>query len=98
MRLHIHNIKKYFWINKKKQIIKIAKIILFSYNLQLQFQKFYKIFEKNTIRWVNVNTLINCIENRDCSTPLALRGVFYKTIQTCMSDLLSLRIKQSINK
>jgi len=54
---------------------------------------FHKIFEKNTIRWVNINTLINCIENKDFSTPLSLRGVFYKTIQSCISELTTLRKK-----
>jgi len=52
---------------------------------------FHKIFEKNTIRWVNINTLINCVENKDFSTQLNLRGVFYKTIQSCVSELINLR-------
>ena len=39
-----------------------------------------KIIEKINIRWVTVDTLLTCIDNRDHSTPISLRGVFYKTI------------------
>jgi hypothetical protein len=71
---------------------KTANFIKYNYSQNNNLQNnFHKIFEKNTIRWVNINTLINCIENKIFSTPLPLRGVFYKTIQSCLSDLIELR-------
>ena len=45
-----------------------------------------KVIEKNSIRWVNMNTVLNCIENKEI-TPISLRGVFYKTIENCKDQL-----------
>ena len=50
-----------------------------------------KVIEKNCIRWVSMDTLLNCIENKD-STLISLRGVFYKTIQMCKEQLMFLSI------
>ena len=50
-----------------------------------------KIIEKNTIRWVTMDTLMACIENKDFSTPIPLRGVFYKTISEFKEKILSLQ-------
>jgi len=47
-----------------------------------------KIIEKSSIRWVTLDTLINCIENK--GNLLSLRGVFYKTILMCKDQLVLL--------
>jgi hypothetical protein len=48
-----------------------------------------KIIEKVNIRWVTLDTLLNCIENRD-SSPISLRGVFYKTIENFKEEIVVL--------
>jgi len=50
-----------------------------------------KIIEKIAIRWVSIDTLINCIDNKDLITPISLRGVFFKTIQNSKESLLFLK-------
>jgi len=51
-----------------------------------------KIIEKNSIRWVSIDTLVYCMENNNISSkPLSLRGVFYKTIKKCIGDLIILK-------
>jgi hypothetical protein len=49
-----------------------------------------KVIEKINIRWVNMDTLLNCIENKDLQTPISLRGVFFKTISNCKEELMFL--------
>jgi len=75
------------------------------FNKTLNFIKYYhsnqtynnenrninRILEKSSIRWVNIDTLINCVENKVSSSPLPLRGVFYKTIKKSINDLLILK-------
>jgi hypothetical protein len=39
-----------------------------------------KLIEKTAIRWVSMDTLMNNIENKNPSSPISLRGVFYRTI------------------
>jgi len=48
-----------------------------------------KIIEKSNIRWVTIDTLLNCIDNRD-SSPISLRGVFYKTIENFKDQIVCL--------
>ena len=50
-----------------------------------------KLIEKVAIRWVTLDTIINCIEGDSKSTPLPLRGIFYKTITTNKEQLLFLQ-------
>ena len=47
---------------------------------QFDAQEMNKIIEKTTIRWVSMDTMLLCIENEQRSTPISLRGVFYKTM------------------
>jgi hypothetical protein len=47
---------------------------------QFDSQETSKIIEKNTIRWVSMDTMLMCIEPNQRNTPLRLRGVFYKTM------------------
>ena len=49
----------------------------------------YKIIEKTNIRWVSMDTILNCMENKD--PPISLRGVFYKTIDSCKDELAFLQ-------
>jgi hypothetical protein len=81
------------YLNYTDTFNKTANFIKYHYSQNNHLEhNFNKIFEKNTIRWVNINTLINCIENKIFSSPLLpLRGVFYKTIQSCITDLVELR-------
>ena len=80
------------YLNYTDTFNKTANFIKYHYSQNNQLiNNFHKIFEKNTIRWVNISTLINCIENKVYSSPLPLRGVFYKTIQSCIADLIELR-------
>jgi hypothetical protein len=46
-----------------------------------------KIIEKVCIRWVSMDTIINCIENKYPEGPLSLRGVFFKTMCLCKEEL-----------
>jgi hypothetical protein len=56
-----------------------------------QDKNIYKIIEKVSIRWVSMDTLLNCIENKDLLNPISLRGVFYKTIDFCKDELMFLK-------
>ena len=50
-----------------------------------------KVIEKTMIRWVSMNTIINCIENKDfINNPITLRGVFYKTMLDAKEELMFL--------
>jgi hypothetical protein len=68
-----------------------------SFNKTSQFLKYtysndknmYKMIEKTNIRWVSMDTILNCMENKD--PPISLRGVFYKTMQSCKEDLMFLK-------
>jgi hypothetical protein len=57
--------------------------------LRYQFdkQEMNKLIEKNTIRWVSMDTLLVCIENEQRNAPISLRGVFYKTLINCRDEL-----------
>jgi len=46
-----------------------------------------KIIEKNTIRWVSMDTILLCIENNKFDGPIKLRGVFNKTLIHSMDQL-----------
>ena len=50
--------------------------------LRYQFdkQEMNKFIEKNTIRWVSMDTLLLCVENNHRNAPISLRGVFYTTL------------------
>jgi hypothetical protein len=60
--------------------------------LKYQFEQrtVSRLIEKVNIRWVSIDTLLNCIDNRDDSKPISLRGVFYKTITQFRDKLISL--------
>jgi len=50
-----------------------------------------KLIEKNAIRWVSIDTLLNNIENKNPSAPISLRGVFYRTISQFKEKLIYLQ-------
>ena len=61
--------------------------------LKYQFQgnhNISKIIEKTSIRWVTIDTLLNCIDNTQEACPLSLRGVFKKTIENCREQIICL--------
>jgi hypothetical protein len=57
--------------------------------LRYQFdkQEMNKLIEKNTMRWVSIDTILLCIENEQQNTPIHLRGVFYNTLLNCRDQL-----------
>jgi len=57
--------------------------------LRYQFdkQEMNKLIEKNTIRWVSMDTLLVCIENNHSNAPISLRGVFYNTLVNSKDQL-----------
>ena len=57
--------------------------------LRYQFdkQEMNKLIEKNTIRWVSMDTLLVCIENNQKNSPISLRGVFYTTLLNSRDQL-----------
>jgi hypothetical protein len=49
-----------------------------------------RIIEKKSIRWVTIDTLVNCLENKNKMSPIPLRGVFYKTLESSIGHLIKL--------
>jgi len=64
--------------------------------LRYQFdkQEMNKLIEKNTIRWVSMDTVLLCMENKNA--PISLRGVFYTTMINSQ-DQLQFLIKDTLN-
>jgi hypothetical protein len=71
--------------NYPEQFTKTLNFIKYHYSNDTK--SILKIVEKNSIRWVTRDTLINCIENNQRDSPISLRGVFYKTIQSCKDQI-----------
>ena len=46
-----------------------------------------KVIEKNLIRWVSMDTILNCLENGQTGSPISLRGVFYNTMFNARDQL-----------
>ena len=46
-----------------------------------------KVIEKNTIRWVSMDTILNCMENGQSNSPISLRGVFHNTMLNAREQL-----------
>ena len=71
-----------------------------SFNKTANFMKYHyshdqrsvsKVIEKTVIRWVSMDTILNCVENNDfINNPITLRGVFYKTILNSKEQLMFL--------
>lgn len=57
------------------------------YNFNHENYQINKFIEKNTIRWVNINTLLNCINSQNNSI-FPLRNVFLKTLEYCKDQLI----------
>jgi len=73
------------FLNYSDTFIKISNF------LKYQFENTSKIIEKTAIRWVSVDTLLNSIENKNPSTPISLRGVFFRTISSFKEKLIFLQ-------
>lgn len=50
----------------------------------------FKIIEKNCIKWIYMDTLLNCVENKNMTSPISLRSIFYKTLCNCKEELVLL--------
>lgn len=66
---------------------KISNFLKYQFELRITT----KLIEKVAVRWVSIDTLLNCIENQDDSQPISLRGVFYKTIVQFKQTLINLQ-------
>ena len=58
---------------------------------QFDIRQISKMIEKVSIRWVSIDTILNCIENYDHTAPISLRGVFYKTISEYREKIVYLQ-------
>jgi hypothetical protein len=67
---------------------KTSNFLKYHYYSLHQNNNINKVIEKNTIRWVTIDTLMNCIESKQ--NPISLRGVFYKTIKNCIDQIIIL--------
>jgi hypothetical protein len=54
---------------------------------QFDTQETNKIIEKNTIRWVSIDTILFCIENNQSNNFIQLRGVFHSTLKNSRDQL-----------
>ena len=77
------------YLNYSESFIKTSNFI--KYQFSNDKKNISKIIEKTCIRWVSMDTLLNCVENKDFSSPISLRGVFYKTLENFKDQLLFLR-------
>jgi hypothetical protein len=70
-------------VNYSETFNKISNFLRY----QFDKQEMNKLIEKNTIRWVSMDTILNCIENKEKNTPISLRGVFYTTLVNSRDQL-----------
>ena len=75
--------------NYTDTFIKTSGFLKFHYSQNNERYNINKIIEKTSIRWVSIDTLLNCIENDEPGI-IKLRGVFYKTIEGCKDQLIQL--------
>jgi hypothetical protein len=74
-------------LNYPESFVKTSNFLKYHYS-STNSSGLNKIIEKSSIRWVTIDTLLNCIDNRD-SSPISLRGVFYKTIENFKEQIIS---------
>jgi len=77
------------YMNYSEYFYKISNYLQYTY--QNDKRIVYKLIEKNTIRWVSMDTILNCLENKNIDTPISLRGVFYKTLELSKDQLIFLQ-------
>jgi hypothetical protein len=75
------------YLNYSDTFTKISQFLKYQFDSSVTV----KLIEKVAIRWVSIDTLLNCIENKDSSTPISLRGVFYRTICQFKEKLIYLQ-------
>ena len=78
------------FLNYAESFNKTSNFLKYTYS---QENRNIRLIEKTCIRWVSMDTLLNCIENKFPNIPLTLRGVFFKTITNCKEDLMFLQAK-----
>ncbi len=74
-------------LNYSESFVKTSNFLKYHYSQNKQ-NNISKVIEKVSIRWVSMDTLLNCIENKEA--PISLRGVFFKTISNCKDQLMFL--------
>jgi hypothetical protein len=77
------------YLNYSESFIKTSNFLKYHYSQDKR--NISKVIEKVSIRWVSMDTLLNCIENKEA--PISLRGVFFKTITNCKEQLMFLTSK-----
>lgn len=76
------------YLNYSEYFNKTSEFIKYSFNNEkTQINKF---IEKINIKWVTIDTLLNCLENKNIKTNITLRSVFYKTLEICKEELIYL--------
>jgi hypothetical protein len=75
------------YLNYSDLFTKVSQFLKYQFDSSITS----KVIEKVSIRWVSIDTLLNCIENKDSSTPISLRGVFYRTISQFKENLIFLQ-------
>ena len=77
------------YLNYSESFIKTANFM--KYHYAQDSRAINKVIEKTMIRWVSMDTILNCIDNNDfVNNPITLRGVFYKTILHAKEQLMFL--------
>ena len=77
------------YLNYSESFVKTSNFL--KYHYAQDKRNISKVIEKVSIRWVSMDTLLNCIENKEA--PISLRGVFFKTITNCKDQLMFLTSK-----
>jgi hypothetical protein len=77
-------------LNYSESFIKTSNFLKYHYSQDKR--NISKVIEKVSIRWVSMDTLLNCVENKieNKEQLISLRGVFFKTISNCKEQLMFL--------
>jgi len=76
------------YVNYTDTFNKTLSFFKYHYSSLQQSSQTNKFIEKVNVRWVTLDTLMNCIESK--TGPIPLRGVFYKTIENFKHQIISL--------
>ena len=71
--------------NYSESFNKTSNFLKYHYNNEKRIIN--KVIEKNTIRWVSMDTILNCMENGQSNSPISLRGVFHNTMLNAREQL-----------
>ena len=71
--------------NYSESFNKTSNFLKYHYNNEKRIIN--KVIEKNSIRWVSMDTILNCLENGQSNSPISLRGVFHNTMLNSREQL-----------